>query len=111
MNLIACSALLLVTPKSFTEAYELPTRRSFVKWSSSVVPLLTWFPLSGFAASAIAATGPTDGNLPDLPPDAVRSYLQYRIPLQTAADFYVFELQDLLQVLKVKRVALGGCSL
>lgn len=41
-----------------------------------------------------ALTGPTDGNLVDLPPEAVRSYLQYRMPLQTSADYYVFELQD-----------------
>jgi len=41
-------------------------------------------------------TGPTDGNLVDLPPEAVRSYLQYRIPLQTASDFYLFELKDKL---------------
>lgn len=27
---------------------------------------------------ALASTGPEDGNLPDLPPEAVRSYLQYR---------------------------------
>lgn len=48
-------------------------------------------------SKAVASTGPGDGNLPDLPPDAVRSYLQYRIPLQVAADFYVFELQRLLE--------------
>lgn len=41
-------------------------------------------------------TGPTDGNLPDLPPDASRSYLQYRAPLQIATDYYVFELQGKL---------------
>ena len=48
---------------------------------------------------ALAATpaGANDGNLPDLPPDAVRSYLQYRIPLQISADFYVWELQDKLR--------------
>lgn len=45
---------------------------------------------------AVAATGPNDGNLPDLPSDAVRSYLQYRIALQLAADFYIFELQNML---------------
>ena len=28
--------------------------------------------------------------------EAVRSYLQYRVPLQTSADFYTFELRDLL---------------
>ena len=33
----------------------------------------------------------------DLPPEAVRSYLQYRGPLQTSADFYLFDLQDLLK--------------
>jgi hypothetical protein len=46
--------------------------------------------------AAITPTGPLDGNLVDLPPEAVRSYLQYRIPLQTSADFYVFELRDQL---------------
>lgn len=45
---------------------------------------------------ANAATGAADGNLPDLPVDASRSYLQYRIPLQIAADYYVFELQSKL---------------
>ena len=47
-------------------------------------------------AHAVTPTGPNDGNLVDLPPEAVRSYLQYRIPLQTSADFYLFELHDLL---------------
>jgi hypothetical protein len=42
----------------------------------------------------LALTGPDDGNLADLPPEAVRSYLQYRMPLQKSADYYVFELQD-----------------
>jgi len=40
------------------------------------------------------ATGVNDGNLPDLPFEASRSYLQYRFALQVAADYYVFELQD-----------------
>ncbi|KAL3908734.1 MAG: hypothetical protein SGARI_002934 [Bacillariaceae sp.] len=43
-----------------------------------------------------AALGPTDGNLPDLPRDAVRSYLQYRIPLQIAADAYIFSYQGMI---------------
>eukprot|EP00429_Kryptoperidinium_foliaceum_P053524 CAMPEP_0176090746 /NCGR_PEP_ID=MMETSP0120_2-20121206/45447_1 /TAXON_ID=160619 /ORGANISM="Kryptoperidinium foliaceum, Strain CCMP 1326" /LENGTH=291 /DNA_ID=CAMNT_0017424627 /DNA_START=44 /DNA_END=919 /DNA_ORIENTATION=+ len=43
-----------------------------------------------------AVTGGKDGNLPDLPSEAVRSYLQYRIPLQIAADFYIFDLQDMV---------------
>lgn len=47
-------------------------------------------------AQAVTPSTSNDGNLPDLPPEAVRSYLQYRVPLQTSADFYVFELQKLL---------------
>jgi hypothetical protein len=36
----------------------------------------------------------SNSDLDDLPPDAVKSYYQYRIPLQLAADFYIFDLQD-----------------
>jgi hypothetical protein len=54
---------------------------------------LGWLALP-FEVSAASTTGPADGNLPELPPEAVRSYLQYRIPLQLSADYYVFELQD-----------------
>jgi hypothetical protein len=48
-------------------------------------------------SNAVIPTGPEDGKLMDLPPDAIRSYLQYRVPLQTSADFYIFELQNNLQ--------------
>lgn len=48
------------------------------------------------ASAAPTVTGTNDGNLPDLPPDAGRSYLQYRGPLQVATDYYVFELQSKL---------------
>ena len=51
---------------------------------------------SPLSAMAVTPTGPNDGNLVDLPPEAVRSYLQYRMPLQTSADFWLFELHDLL---------------
>lgn len=44
----------------------------------------------------VKITGGMDGNLPDLPSEASRSYLQYRIPLQIAADFFIFELQPKL---------------
>lgn len=47
-------------------------------------------------ANAYTVTGAGDGKLVDLPPEAVRSYLQYRVPLQIAADYYVFELQSIL---------------
>jgi hypothetical protein len=45
---------------------------------------------------AVKSTGSSDGNLPELPSDAVRSYLQYRIPLQIAADYYIFSLQEMV---------------
>ena len=35
--------------------------------------------------------------LEDLPPEAQRSYLQYRIPLQISADFYMWELQGKME--------------
>jgi hypothetical protein len=48
-------------------------------------------------APSMAIEGVTmKGNMPDLPPETVRSYLQYRMPLQTSADFYLFELRDQL---------------
>jgi hypothetical protein len=43
-----------------------------------------------------AMTGADDGNLPDLPPDAIRSYLQYRVSLQISADYYLWDLQEKL---------------
>lgn len=33
---------------------------------------------------------------PDLPTDAIKSYLQYRFPLQFSADYYMFELKEQL---------------
>jgi len=33
---------------------------------------------------------------PDLPQDAIRSYLQYRVPLQIASDYYLFDLKESL---------------
>mmetsp|Transcript_29138 Transcript_29138/g.35509 ORF Transcript_29138/g.35509 Transcript_29138/m.35509 type:complete len:281 (+) Transcript_29138:123-965(+) len=38
----------------------------------------------------------TDLSSSDLPMDAVRSYLQYRVPLQISADYYIFELKKQL---------------
>ena len=53
--------------------------------------------LSGASLPSYAGTGASDGNLPDLPNEAVRSYLQYRIPLQTSTDFFLFDLLDTLE--------------
>jgi hypothetical protein len=61
----------------------------------NLLQLVALAPLSVLARPAVAVT-PTDGKdgpLAELPPDAIRSYLQYRVPLQIAADFYVFDLQ------------------
>lgn len=59
----------------------------------SSIPAMASLPQDASAATPNTAS---DGNLPDLPKEAVRSYLQYRIPLQIAADYYVFELQGRL---------------
>ena len=47
-------------------------------------------------ALAREVTDASSGELPDLPPEAVRSYLQYRFALQLAADFYIFDLQTMV---------------
>ncbi len=58
----------------------------------------TSFPQPSNAASTNSKiTTAEDGNLPDLPPEAARSYLQYRISLQVAMDYYIFELQSKLK--------------
>jgi hypothetical protein len=67
------------------------SRRNFVG-STAALALLTGLSPSAGAASGMATAA--DGNLPDLPSEAVRSYLQYRIQLQIAADFYIFSVQN-----------------
>lgn len=62
------------------------TRRSVL-----IAPLL--LPL--LRAPTSYAVEPNQPN-PDLPPDAIKSYLQYRFPLQFAADYYMFELKEQL---------------
>ncbi|EED89492.1 predicted protein [Thalassiosira pseudonana CCMP1335] len=47
-------------------------------------------------AYAREMTDITSGELPELPPEAQRSYLQYRFGLQLAADFYLFDLQTMV---------------
>jgi hypothetical protein len=69
----------------------LPETLLVAPFAASLVQAAT--PLS---AQAYTPTTASDGNLPDLPPEAVRSYLQYRIALQIAADFYIFDLQTMI---------------
>ena len=87
------------------------TRRNWMQMSSSkLLPLLPIIlqqlpamaleedsPTSSSPSSSSSTRIPTDatsGSLPDLPSEAVRSYLQYRFPLQLAADYYIFDLQS-----------------
>eukprot|EP00534_Pseudo-nitzschia_fraudulenta_P000749 CAMPEP_0201124750 /NCGR_PEP_ID=MMETSP0850-20130426/17004_1 /ASSEMBLY_ACC=CAM_ASM_000622 /TAXON_ID=183588 /ORGANISM="Pseudo-nitzschia fraudulenta, Strain WWA7" /LENGTH=309 /DNA_ID=CAMNT_0047392355 /DNA_START=60 /DNA_END=989 /DNA_ORIENTATION=- len=69
------------------------SRRAFAGSAAAMAVLAGMAPSAG-AAPTIATAA--DGSLPDLPNEAVRSYLQYRIPLQIAADYYVFALQDMI---------------
>ena len=72
------------------------TRRSWLQTSSILIG--TGMIASTFPQSALAreVTDASSGELPDLPPEAVRSYLQYRFSLQLAADFYIFDLQTMV---------------
>lgn len=51
-------------------------------------PMTSNVPVANAAGSA----------LDDLPPEAQRSYRQYRIPLQIAADYYLWELRGKISV-------------
>lgn len=73
------------------------SRREWLHTTVSNLAILGSAPMifpSGAAAKVV--TDASSGLLPDLPPDAVKSYLQYRFPLQLAADFYVFDLQTMV---------------
>jgi len=72
------------------------SRRDIVRNAPSLLALVGGASLSLpqiATADEIKITGVNDGNLPDLPFEASRSYLQYRFALQVAADYYVFDLQ------------------
>ena len=101
------SALAQVRPSSalsaaFTDGEDAP--------SSAAHSRRAWLQQSLLAASAVALAAPeralarevtdaSSGELPDLPPEAVRSYLQYRFPLQLSADFYIFDLQNMVRAI------------
>jgi hypothetical protein len=67
-------------------------RRFFDTTITAVATAVVGLPTPSMAIEGVTVKG----NMPDLPPETVRSYLQYRIPLQTSADFYLFELRDQL---------------
>lgn len=73
------------------------TRRSWLDTASKSLSASVGSILLGTcSANAREITGPKSGELPNLPPEAIRSYLQYRFPLQLAADFYIFDLQAMV---------------
>jgi len=73
-----------------TDADVIDDRRSFLV--SSFAGALTAATVIAVPNHASAADLP--GLLSDLPPEAARSYLQYRIPLQISADYYLWDLQE-----------------
>ena len=75
------------------------TRRAWLQATMSLRVAAALLPAVG-ASAALPSRVPTtssSGLLPDLPPEAVRSYLQYRFPLQLAADYYIFDLQTMVR--------------
>lgn len=77
------------------------TRRAWLQATMSLVVAAALVPAEGASAAALppprVPTTSSSGLLSDLPPEAVRSYLQYRFPLQLAADFYIFDLQTMVR--------------
>mmetsp|Transcript_2379 Transcript_2379/g.3520 ORF Transcript_2379/g.3520 Transcript_2379/m.3520 type:complete len:301 (+) Transcript_2379:64-966(+) len=73
------------------------TRRSWLQSSSSI---LLGSAIAATASNPQAAFAKTVTNAasldPDLPNDAIKSYLQYRYSLQLAADYYIFDLQNMV---------------
>lgn len=95
------SALAATTRDTNSEPTQEQTRRSWLQTTSSSI-LLGASTLSSSPQNALAATkgakitDASSGLLPDLPPGAKITYLQYRFPLQLAADFYMFDLQTMV---------------
>ena len=73
------------------------TRRSWLEKSARSILLGSAFASSSPQLAYAKKTGTDASSLdPDLPPDAIKSYLQYRYSLQLAADFYIFDLQNMV---------------
>ena len=80
------------SPSATTRRHWLATASSFGLAAAVLVPVE-----SAYAREPRVPTTSSSGLLPDLPPEAVRSYLQYRFPLQLAADYYIFDLQTMVR--------------
>ena len=77
------------------------TRRQLFQQASSMAAAsllaASSFPLLLAPSPVLAAASKSMGNLDDLPPDGKKSYLQYRIQLQIFADFFIYDLQTLVE--------------
>jgi hypothetical protein len=93
MKVSASLALLaqLSVASSFSFKNEVPQQNGLERRN-----LFKLIPAAILASQPLLKTEPAfaAGISDDLPPDAAKSYYQYRIPLQIAADFYIFDLQD-----------------
>merc|ERR1712071_614458 len=105
LSFLSCAAygfqIPMMHPDTTTTSLQMQNsgRREFFKSgaTSALLPVLgLTLTSSSLPANAetTSITTASSGLLPDLPPDAVRSYLQYRTPLQISADYYLFDLRD-----------------
>lgn len=94
----AFSSCTLKAPCTASSSCLAATRRSLLEnVSKSLTVGTAALLLGGSNGSAREVTDASSGTIPDLPNDAQRSYLQYRFPLQLAADFYIFDLQEMVK--------------
>jgi len=78
--------------KADTSLHNVKMQSSIIRRSIFLSPFILLTPLPTIATTTEPTTA-ASMEASDLPPDAIRSYLQYRIQLQTAADYYLFELR------------------
>lgn len=110
---ISSRTLLLLSSVGAAGAFSTASSRTPTSSSSTAlnaeVPSTrrSWLQTSVLMGAAIASTSTpqaafartvTDASSldPDLPNDAIKSYLQYRYSLQLAADYYIFDLQNMV---------------
>ena len=75
----------------------LGSRRQLFQRTASMTAASLLVPFLVAPTPALAAASKSVGNLDDLPPDGKKSYLQYRIQLQIFADFFIYDLQTLVE--------------
>lgn len=84
-RIVVLTLLLVFMSEQTVHSYNTRVHSSRREWihATAVTPFVAAAALASAAgATTTTTTGSIDGNLPELPPEAVRSYLQYRMPLQ-----------------------------